>query len=324
MNSKKVLVTGGAGYIGSHLVNELIKAGYNVTVFDNLSTGKKENINPKAKFIEGDLSDQNFVKDILIQGEFEGVFHMAASLEVEESVREPIKYFKNNVENAIHLLEAMEIAGCKKIIFSSTAAVYGETDNKPVSETSPLRPNNPYGANKLLVERMIKYFCQFSSLKAVIFRYFNACGSGQDAKIISSHSTHLVHNVLEVARGAKPSLKVFGTDYPTLDGTCIRDYVHVLDIVLPHILAFEKLDTLQSPFEVFNIGTGKGSSVKEVVKTASEVLLKIIPMDISARRAGDAIQTVADNQKLINVLGYKPSHSSMENIIKTAWQALEK
>ncbi len=156
----------------------------------------------------------------------------------------------------------------------------------------------------------------------MVFRYFNACGSAADAKIVSSHSTHLVHNVLEVAKGNNPSLKIFGTDYPTADGTCIRDYVHVLDIVMPHILAFEKLDSFESPFEVFNIGTGKGSSVKEVAKTAAEVLTKIIPMDISPRRVGDAIQTVADNQKMIKVLGYVPSYSSMENIVKTAWQAI--
>jgi UDP-glucose 4-epimerase len=323
MQNKNVLVTGGAGYIGGHLVNELVEAGYNVTVLDNLSTGKKENINPNAKFVQGDLSDEIFVKNVLFQGDFSGVFHMAASLEVEESVKEPLKYFKNNVENTIHLLEAMEKSGCKKIIFSSSAAVYGETDNKPVSEISPVHPNNPYGENKLLAESLIKYFCEYGGFKAVAFRYFNACGTAEGGKIVSSHSTHLVHNVLEVARGHKLTLKVFGNDYPTVDGTCIRDYVHVLDIVLPHILAFEKMENFENKFEIFNIGTGKGNSVKEVANIAVEVLGKVIPMDMEKRRVGDAIQTVADNSKMLNVLGYQPSHSSMENIIKTAWNAIQ-
>lgn len=321
MENNKVLVTGGAGYIGSHLVNELVAQGFSVTILDNLSTGKRENINTAAKFIEGDLSDKNLLAKIFAEGDFGGVFHMAASLEVEESVREPKKYFQNNVENSINLVDAMMESSCKKIIFSSSAAVYGETDNAPVSETSKLNPNNPYGANKLLTEQILKYYSDYLGIQAVAFRYFNACGSAPGTKIKSSHSTHLVHNVIEVARGAKPALKVFGSDYPTPDGTCIRDYVHVLDIVQPHILAFKKADQLNK-FEIINIGTGKGSSVKEVAGTAAKVLNKEIPIEMSGRRAGDAIQTVANNKKMLEVLGYTPEHSSMENIIKTAWEAL--
>jgi UDP-glucose 4-epimerase len=318
----KVLVTGGAGYIGGHLVYELILAGYHVVILDNLSTGKKENLHPKAIFIEGDLADVNLLKDIFATHKFEAVFHMAASLEVEESVKEPAKYLENNVANTIKLLNAMAEANMKKIIFSSTAAVYGLSPQNPITETSPLHPNNPYGSSKLLAERAIKYFCENLGFKAVVFRYFNACGFNLDAKILPTHQSHLIYNVLQVAKGSRPFLEVYGNDYETFDGTCIRDYVHVTDIALPHILALESLDKA-SKFEVYNIGTGKGYSVAQVVNCASEVLNKIIPMEVATRRPGDAPSTVADNTKLLKNLGYELKHSSLENMISTSWEEIK-
>lgn len=322
MTKEKVLVTGGAGYIGGHLVKELLDARYQVVVLDNLSTGRRENIDARAVFVEGDLADENLLKDLFSANNFGAVFHMAASLEVEESTREPGKYFQNNVANTAKLLNAMDEAGVKKIIYSSTAAVYGEQSQEPITETSPLKPNNPYGSTKLLAERVIKYYCQYLGFQAVVFRYFNACGFNPQAHILPTHQSHLIYNVIEVALGNKPILEVYGNDYQTFDGTCIRDYVHVSDIALPHILALENMERL-SKFEVFNIGTGKGFSVAQVANTASEVLNKIIPMEIAPRREGDAPITVADNTKLVNELGYHLVNSGLENILTTSWQIMK-
>jgi UDP-glucose 4-epimerase len=322
MNKGKVLVTGGAGYIGGHLVHELVSAGYQVVILDNLSTGKRENIHAKAIFIEGDLADHNLLQDVFASHKFEAVFHMAASLEVGESVEYPEKYFTNNVVNTYNLLNAMNEANCKKIIFSSSAAVYGEAAASPITEISPLHPNNPYGSTKLLAERAIKFYCEYSGFHAVVFRYFNACGFNLNAKILPTHHSHLIYNVLMVAKGAKPYLEVFGNDYPTFDGTCIRDYVHVSDIVLPHILALEKMQEGKR-FEVYNIGTSHGHSVLQVVNSASEVLNKIIPMEVAPRRAGDAASTVADNAKLLKELGYSLKYSDLENMIKTSWEVIK-
>lgn len=322
VKTKKVLVTGGAGYIGGHLVRELIKQGYDVVVLDNLSTGLRENIDARAMFVEGDLADQNLLRDLFAVNKFEAVFHMAASLEVEESVRQPEKYFRNNVLNTANLLNAMNEAGAKKIIFSSTAAIYGEAAQVPISEIAPLRPNNPYGSSKLLAERTIKYYCEFLDFSAVVFRYFNACGFDAEAKILPTHQSHLIYNVMQVAKGEKPILTVFGNDYPTFDGTGMRDYVHVLDIALPHIEALKQMAE-NSKYEVYNIGTGVGLSVAQIVNGASEILNKIIPMEISPRRPGDAAVTVADNTKLLNGLGYRPRHSDLHNIITSSWEVLK-
>ncbi len=317
----KILVTGGAGYIGSHLVRQLLEHGYEVVILDNLSTGKKENIPAGASFIEGDLKDVNLLRDIFAAHRISAVVHMAASIEVEESVREPEKYFENNVGNTEKLLVAMNEAGVKKIIFSSTAAVYGEQEKMPITENSPARPNNPYGYTKLLAEKAIKYYTKYAGLKAIIFRYFNACGCDFDGSIIPTHESHLIPIVLEVAKGIRPHLQVYGGDYKTFDGTCIRDYVHVLDIAKAHVAALEKIDGMDN-FNIINIGTGRGSSVKEVINAASEVLNKIIPMEIGARRAGDSVITVADNTKLKQILGYELKHSDLETIIKTSWNQI--
>lgn len=318
---RHVLVTGGAGYIGSHLVRQLLAQGYQVTVLDNLSTGKKENLDPRAKFLEGDLADLNLLYDLLSAGGFEAVFHMAASIEVEESVREPQKYFDNNVKNTTNLLKAMHETGVEKIIFSSTAAVYGEQEKMPILETAEPRPNNPYGFNKYLCENLIKYYSEFMGLKAVIFRYFNACGCDFDGAIKPTHESHLIPIVLGVAAGRKPSIMVYGDDYNTFDGTCLRDYVHVLDICRAHILALPHVGEGEK-LKIYNIGTGKGLSVKEIINGAAEVLNKIIPMEIGPRRPGDAPATVADASKIFRDLGFKTEHSDIETIIKTSWKQI--
>lgn len=318
---RQVLVTGGAGYIGAHLVRRLIKSGYKVVVLDNLSTGKRENLSPDATFVEGDLSDVNLLRDIFATSHFEAVFHMAASIEVEESVKYPQKYFENNVGNTGKLLAAMEEAGIKNIIFSSTAAVYGEQQIIPITETAETRPNNPYGASKLLAEKLIEYYVNYAGFNAIVFRYFNACGCDFDGDIFATHHSHLIPIVLEVALGKRPFLPVHGGDYETFDGTCIRDYVHVLDIAEAHVLALDAI-AKKPGLRIYNIGTGHGISVKQIINSAAEVLNRIIPMEIGPRRAGDAPATVADNTKLIKELGYKLQHSDLETIISTSWKQL--
>ena len=318
---RHVLVTGGAGYIGSHLVRQLLDSGYLVTVFDNLSTGKLENIDSRAKFIEGDLADLNLLRDILSAGNFEAVFHMAASIEVEESVKNPEKYFENNVTNTSRLLTAMHESGVKKIIFSSSAAVYGEQQVVPIPETARLLPNNPYGFNKMLGEELIRYYCEYAGMSAVVFRYFNACGCDFDGKIKPTHESHLIPIVLSVAAGKKPFMLINGEDYNTFDRTCLRDYVHVLDICRAHILALPAMDKGEK-FKVYNIGTGKGMSVKQIINGAAETLNKIIPMEIGPRRAGDAPATVADNSKIARELGFVPEYSDLQTIISTSWKQL--
>ena len=319
--ARRVLVTGGAGYIGSHLVRQLLESGYKVTVLDNLSYGRREHVPADATLIEGDLADINLLRDVLADGRFEAVLHMAASIEVEESVREPEKYYENNVANTGKLLVAMKEAGVANIIFSSTAAVYGEQAVVPIPETAPLRPNNPYGATKLLGERMIKYFCDYAGFRAVVFRYFNACGCDFDGRISLTHHSHLIPVVMEVAGGRRPHLLVNGNDYPTLDGTCVRDYVHVLDIARAHVVALDHLANGGS-FRVYNIGTGKGLSVAQIISGAAEVLNKIIPMEIGPRRPGDSPATVADNRKLHEEMGFLPKHSDIQTIISTSWNQI--
>jgi UDP-glucose 4-epimerase len=318
---KKILVTGGAGYIGAHLARQLLKAGHEVVILDNLSTGKRDNVPVGASFIEGDLADINLLRDLFAANRFDAVMHLAASLEVEESTRFPEKYFENNVINTSRLLMVMSEAGVKKIIFSSTAAVYGEPEQVPITEKSKVRPNNPYGFSKLLAEKAIKYHCAFSGLHAIVFRYFNACGCDFDGQIQPTHTSHLVPIVLGVAKGDRPVLVVYGDDYNTSDGTCVRDYVHVLDIVNAHVKALDYMDQGES-FRVYNIGTGHGCSVREIINGASEILNRIIPMEIGPRRAGDAAITVADNTKLKQELGYELQYSDLNTIITTTWKQI--
>lgn len=315
-----VLVTGGAGYIGAHVVRQLLKAGAGVVVLDNLSTGRREHVPNEAKFIEGEAGDMNLLRDIFANEHIDFVIHMAASIEVGESVEKPVEYLQNNALNTAVLLKAMEEAGVKNIIFSSTAAVYGKQEAMPIPETAPLDPNNPYAHSKYIAEQLIEYYCKFSGFRAVVFRYFNACGTDYDGVIHSAHESHLIPNVLKVARGEKAHLEVFGNDYETFDGTGVRDYVHVLDIANAHVKALGKISELD-PYTVINIGTGKGFSVEQIVNCVSEVLNRIIPMEISPRRPGDAPITIADNTRMKTVLGFALEHSDLETIIKTSWGA---
>ncbi len=312
-----VLVIGGAGYIGAHVVRKLIAGGHTVTVFDNLSTGKASNIHAKATFVKGDLLNAELIKQILKEQSIEVVIHLAASIEVAESVEKPMEYFKNNVEGTAGLLKAMSECGVRSIIFSSTAAVYGEPEIVPIKEDSNLKPNNPYGATKLLCEDLISYYANYNGLKAVIFRYFNACGSDFDKTIKSSHNTHLVPIVMDVVAGKKESLTIYGKDYDTFDGTCIRDYVHVLDIAEAHLRTIKNLSNLDQ-LSIFNIGTSKGYSVEQVVQAAAEVTGKMIPIEIHPRRAGDAAITVADNTKIKEILNFELQFSDLETIIRTS------
>lgn len=322
MLKQKVLVTGGAGYIGAHAARRLLEAGYEVVVLDNLSSGKRHNVPEQAKFVEGDLADMGLLRDLFAQEKFDAVMHFAASIEVEESTREPQKYFDNNVLNTAKLLCVMAEAGVTELIFSSTAAVYGEPQKNPIEETAKLAPVNPYGYSKLLAERIIKYYCQYLGLRAVIFRYFNACGCDEAGDIEATHHTHLIYNVMDVAVGHQPSLTVFGSDYDTFDGSCVRDYVHVLDIADAHIAALQKIGEGET-CRVFNIGTGKGCSVLEVINKTAEVLNKIIPMEQGPRRAGDPASLIADNTKLRRELGFELKHSDLETIVTTAYKQAE-
>ncbi len=316
-SDKRVLVTGGAGYIGSHTVRKLLQNKYKVTVLDNLSTGKMENLPKGADFVEGDLADVNLLRDIFQTGRFECVMHFAASVEVEESVREPEKYLKNNVLNTANLLFAMTEAGINKLILSSTAAVY-DSKETPIKETDPLRPENPYGQSKLLSEALVKYYAKNSGLSAVIFRYFNACGCDPSNPIKPTHESHLLPIVMQAAKGLRPHLTVFGNDYKTPDGSCVRDYVHVMDIAEAHILG---MGILGKPgCQVFNIGTGKGRSVLEMVSASAEVLNRMVPMEMGERRPGDAPMLVADSSKIKKVLGFEPKYSDLAYIVKSTWK----
>lgn len=315
----KILITGGAGYIGSHAAREMLKAGYAVVVLDNLSAGKRQNVPDGAKFIEGDLLDTALLRDIFAQEKFDAVLHFAASIEVEESVRKPELYFENNVLNTAKLLSVMAEYGVKNIIFSSTCSLYGDQKIMPINEGAAIAPINPYGYSKFLAEKIIKYYCEFAGLRAVVFRYFNACGCDFDGDIIPTHSTHLLANVMDVAMGKKQSITVFGRDYETFDGTCVRDYVHVLDIAKAHLAALKRINE-GDVFRVYNIGAGKGSSVLEIITRTAELLNKIIPMENGGRRAGDPPILVADNTKLKNELGYTLQHSDLDTIIATSWK----
>jgi UDP-glucose 4-epimerase len=291
-------------------------------VLDNLSCGKIENIPAAATFVEGDTSDVNLLRDLFLTHKFDAVMHMAASVEVEESVKQPEKYFENNAINTAKLLSAMDEAGIRRLVFSSTAAVYGHQEKNPISESAPLRPNNPYGYSKLLAERIVRYYCNYLGFQAVVFRYFNAAGCDFDGKIKSTHNTHLLPNILDVAIGNKPFITVHGNDYSTADGTGQRDYIHVLDIAAAHVLALENFKT-ENLFEVYNIGTGRGLSVLEIINAAAETLNKMIPIQVGPRRAGDSATLIADNNKIIKHLGFRPLYSDPDTIVRTAWNQME-
>jgi UDP-glucose 4-epimerase len=314
----KVLVTGGAGYIGSHTVKMLQDQGVEVVVLDNLSTGHASSIN--CPLIVGDLADKSLLNKVFTDFKIDAVVHFAASLIVEESVLFPGKYFQNNVSNPLNLLEAMVAHDVKKIIFSSSAAVYGEPHYNPIDENHPRLPINPYGETKLVFEKILKWYAQAHDLSSVSLRYFNAAGASIDASLgeDKQHVTHLIPRVLRVVLRLQEVLKIYGNDYETPDGSCIRDYIHVLDLASAHVLALNKLSDSSGVF-AYNVGTGHGNSVIDVVKVAMEVTHKMIAIEYAPRRAGDPASLVADVSKIKSELGFEPKHSDLRTIISTAW-----
>ena len=315
-----VLVCGGAGYIGSHTVYELIERGHSVVVVDSLIKGHKAAVHNDAKFYLGDIRDEDFMDQVFKENNIDAVIDFAAFSLVGESVNEPFKYYENNVYGTLKLLEAMERAGVKKIVFSSTAATYGEPENDIIVESDKTIPTNPYGETKLTVEKMLKWADNAYGIKFVALRYFNAAGAHISGKIGEDHSpeTHLIPIILQTALGQREKMCIFGDDYDTPDGTCVRDYIHVTDLADAHIKALEKLfKTNESG--IYNLGNGKGFSVKEVIEKAKKVTGKDFKVEIEARRNGDPSTLIASSEKAIKELGWKPKFNTLDKIIETAW-----
>ena len=315
-----ILVLGGAGYIGSHTVYELIDAGRDVVVADNLLTGFRAAVHPKARFYRLDIRDRGAL-DTLFQAEkIEGVIHFAASSQVGESMSDPLKYYDNNLHGTMVLLQAMVAHGVDKIVFSSTAATYGEPQRVPILESDPTHPTNCYGETKLSMEHMMSWVSQAHGLRYVALRYFNACGAHASGAIGEAHApeTHLIPLILQVPGGQRDHISVYGDDYPTKDGTCVRDYIHVTDLASAHILALDYL-LRGGENQVFNLGNGVGFTVKEVIETARAVTGHPIPAQIAPRRAGDPAQLIASSEKAIRVLGWDPKYNDLATIIASAW-----
>lgn len=314
----RILVTGGAGYVGSHCVRDLVRAGHDVVVLDNLSNGHRAAIDPRAAFIHADLADVERLKKTLRDG-FDAVMHFAASINVGESVEQPLLYYRNNVANSLLLLEAMRDAGVRRIVFSSTCAVYGVPPAQPIVETMPTDPINPYGRSKLAIEWMLRDCASAWGLGSVSLRYFNAAGAAADASIGEDHRPefHLIPLVLQVAQGRRAAIRVFGTDYPTSDGSCVRDYVHVEDLASAHTRAVEWLRPGQ--VAAFNVGTGRGRSVLEVIAAARTVTGHSIPTEVGPRRAGDPPELYADPSRIQAALGWVARYTDIGDTIRTAW-----
>ena len=316
----RILVLGGAGYIGSHTALELVKAGNEVVIADNLVTGYRKAIPEGAKFYEGDLRDSDFLDNLFHQEKIDAVIHFAAYSLVGESVTNPLKYYDNNLYGTKVLLEAMVKNNVDKIVFSSTAATYGESENIPILESDRTCPTNPYGETKLAMEKMFKWTAEAHGLRYVSLRYFNACGADESGTIGEAHNpeSHLIPLILQVPNGKRETISIYGTDYDTPDGTCIRDYIHVTDLAQAHILAVQYLNN-GGESDIFNLGNGVGYSVREVIETARKVTGHPIPATESSRRAGDPARLVASSEKAKSVLGWKPVHDSLEEIISSAW-----
>lgn len=317
--NSKILVTGGAGYIGSHTVRELQAAGYDVLVIDNLSSGNPSTVN--CQLIVGDLSDSSLLEKVFSEFRIEAVLHFAGLIIVEESVHYPEKYFQNNVSASLNLLNVATRHGVRKFIYSSSAAVYGEPKSTPIKETQECTPTNPYGETKLMFEKILHSYVDAHSISAVSLRYFNAAGASLDGRLGENHpvETHLIPRVLRVAARQEESLKIYGNDYPTADGTAIRDYIHVVDLARAHVLALGKLANDQGYF-VYNVGTGSGNSVKQIIDAVMEITGKMVMLEQVARRPGDPAVLVADPAKIKQELGFSPEHSDLNTIISTAWE----
>ncbi|WP_163528583.1 UDP-glucose 4-epimerase GalE [Halobacillus ihumii] len=315
-----VLVCGGAGYIGSHAVAQLLDLNEEVVVVDNLQKGHREAVVEGAVFYQGDLRDEAFLNKVFEANDIDSVIHFAADSQVGESVEDPLKYYDNNVYGAVCLLRTMAVHQVKKIVFSSTAAAYGEVEQIPIQETDPTVPTNPYGETKLAVENMLRWAEQAHGIQYVVLRYFNVAGADPNGRIGEDHhpETHLIPIILQVASGKREKISIFGDDYPTKDGTCIRDYIHVTDLVDAHLLAIKRLRGHNSS-ATYNLGNGRGFTVKEVIDAARRITGQDIPAESSPRRAGDPAQLVASSEKAMEDLGWKPKNSGLDHMIQTAW-----
>ena len=309
-----ILVTGGSGYIGSVVVKRLLERGCEVTVFDDLVRGHRRNVPPEARLIVGDLRDAAAIRTAMEEVRPDAVMHFAAYALVGESMANPMMYFTNNVKGGVNLLEAMEAAGCGRLIFSSSCATYGVPETLPIEETTPQNPTNPYGQSKLMFEHMAEWLAQTKGFKPTFLRYFNAAGAVGELGEDHEPETHIIPNILKVAAGKKPFVEIYGDDYPTPDGTCIRDYVHLEDLASAHLLALEKEAT-----GAFNLGTGKGASVKELVEACRKVTGHPIPAKVLPRRPGDPPALYASGAKARRELGWTPTCSDIETIVRDAW-----
>jgi len=316
----RVLVTGGAGYIGSITAHELVRQGHEIIVFDNMSYGHKKAIPKNAGFVKADLLDKQAINKALKEEKIGAVIHFAGFTSVGESVKEPLKYFTNNVLGSLNLIESMRELGVDKIIFSSSAAVYGDPKRVPIREDSELKPENPYGETKRVFEKFLEWYKIAHGIKHVSLRYFNAAGADLENDIGEDHDpeTHLIPLILKAALGQRDKIDIFGTDYDTPDGTCVRDYVHVKDLAAAHILALEHLNE-GGPSSYYNLGSSRGYSVKEVIDMCRKVTGRQIKAVESPRRAGDPPKLVASSDKVMKELGFKFKHSDLKNIIETAW-----
>ncbi|MBQ7760275.1 MAG: UDP-glucose 4-epimerase GalE [Phascolarctobacterium sp.] len=315
-----ILVTGGAGYIGSHVVEALQEAGFTPIVYDNLSTGHAVAVPEDVQLIEGDIHNVTFAKHIMEQYEIDAVIHFAASSLVGESMENPSKYYFNNVEGSFHLLEAMRGAGVDRIVFSSTAAVYGEPEEVPIKEDSKLQPTNVYGRSKLVIEGMLADYDMAYDMRYVALRYFNAAGASPTRVIGEDHNpeSHLIPLVLKTAQGVRKQVAIYGTDYPTEDGTCVRDYIHVCDLAKAHVLALQHL-LKGGASRVYNLGSENGFSVRQIIDSAKRVTGVDFTVVEEARRAGDPAVLIASSEKIREELGWVPEHSNVEEVISTAW-----
>lgn len=311
----KILVVGGAGYIGSICAELLLDQGHEIAVFDNLSEGHHGALDPRARFIEGGLEDRQAIDSALAVARPEAVMHFAANALVSESMRDPSKYFRNNISSGLNLLDAMVAAHVERIVFSSTCAIFGLPERVPIDETAPTRPINPYGESKRAFEKILRWYDEIHGLKFVSLRYFNAAGAtvnfGEDHRL----ETHLIPNVLKVALGQKPHVEIFGTNYETPDGTCIRDYIHIVDLARAHILA---LGTARS--EYYNLGSGGGASVHEVIAACRKITGKKVDTVEKPRRPGDPPRLIASSEKIKRELGWQPQFQSLDAIIESAWK----
>ena len=317
----KILVTGGAGYIGGTVAEQLLEAGHEVTIYDNLSHGHRSMLPAAAAFVQGDLADREALEGVLREGGFAGVMHFAALIEAGESMQKPELYFRNNTAGTLVLLEAMLATGVRRLVFSSTAALYGEPESTPIREDAPLRPTNTYGESKLLVEQMLRWFHSIHGFSYASLRYFNVAGAVPGRGEAHEPESHLIPLILDVAMGRRASIKIFGQDYPTPDGTAIRDYIHVFDLARAHLLALDALASRDEPQRlIYNLGNGVGFSVRQIVEAVRRVTGRPIAVVEEPRRAGDPAVLIASSEKIARELGWKPEFPEIDRIVASAWE----